>query len=154
MLLAADLAILTDDGMVAFPEAKSGLFPGNGGAPLRIGRSIHLKHAMELLLTGAPIDAATAVQWGLANRAVPEAELMDAALSLAKAIMANGPYALNLIKQAVYDSMDKRLAHDGHVPRARSEFGRCRRRHNGIPRKTRTAVEGTISCKNALKQHT
>lgn len=32
---------------------------------------------------------------------------MDAALSLAKAIMANGPYALNLIKQAVYDSMDK-----------------------------------------------
>ena len=53
MLLAADLAILTDDGMVAFPEAKSGLFPGNGGAPLRIGRSIHLKHAMELLLTGA-----------------------------------------------------------------------------------------------------
>lgn len=107
MLLASDLAVLTEDGSVAFPEAKSGLFPGNGGAPLRIGRSIHLKHAMELLLTGQPIDAATAVQWGLANRAVPEDQLMDVAFDLARKIMANGPLAVSLIKQAVYDCMDK-----------------------------------------------
>ena len=138
MLLAADLAILTDDGMVAFPEAKSGLFPGNGGAPLRIGRSIHLKHAMELLLTGAPIDAATAVQWGLANRAVPEAELMDAALSLAKAIMANGPYALNLIKQAVYDSMDKSFL-------AESDGWRMMDMYQELAANSEDAAEGTTA---------
>ena len=138
MLLAADLAILTDDGMVAFPEAKSGLFPGNGGAPLRIGRSIHLKHAMELLLTGAPIDAATAVQWGLANRAVPEEELMDAALSLAKAIMANGPYALSLIKQAVYDSMDKSFL-------AESDGWRMMDMYQELAANSEDAAEGTTA---------
>lgn len=107
MLLASDIAVLSDDGLVSFPEAKSGLFPGNGGAPLRIGRSIHLKHAMELLLTGAPIDACTAVQWGLANRAVPEDQLMKTAMGIAQQIMANGPLAVRLIKQAVYGCMDK-----------------------------------------------
>lgn len=107
MLLASDLAILSDDAIVSFPEVKNALFPGGGGAPLRIGRSIHLKHALELLLTGDPIDASTAVAWGLANRCVPEEQLMDAAFELAHRIMANGPLAVRITKQAIYESMDK-----------------------------------------------
>ena len=107
MLLASDLAVISDDATISFPEVKNALFPGGGGAPLRIGRSIHLKHAVELLLTGRPIDAQTAVQWGLANRAVPEDKLMDTALDLAQAIMANGPLAVRMTKRAVYDCMDK-----------------------------------------------
>ncbi len=107
MLLASDLAILSDDATVSFPETKNALFPGGGGAPLRIGRSIHLKHAVELLLTGRPIDAQTAVAWGLANRAVPPADLLDEAMDLAHAIMRNGPLAVRLTKLAIYDCMDK-----------------------------------------------
>lgn len=138
MLLAADLAILTDDGSVAFPEARNGLFPGNGGAPLRIGRSIHLKHAMELLLTGAPIDAATAVQWGLANRAVPEDQLLDAAFDLAHKIMANGPLALSLIKQAVYDCMDKSFL-------AESDGWRMMDLYQQVAADSEDAMEGTTA---------
>ena len=47
------------------------------------------------------------MQWGLANRAVPEDKLMDTALDLAQAIMANGPLAVRMTKRAVYDCMDK-----------------------------------------------
>lgn len=122
MLLASDLALLSDDAQVSFPEAKSALFPENGGAPLRIGRSIHLKHAMELLLTGRPIDADTAVAWGLANRAVPEDELIDAALDLAHAIMAAGPLAIRMIKFAVYDCMDKSFISESDGWRLMDEF--------------------------------
>lgn len=107
MLLASDLAVISDDAAVSFPEVRNALFPGGGGAPLRIGRSIHLKHAVELLLTGRPIDAQTAVQWGLANRAVPEDRLMDEAMDLARAIMQNGPLAVRMTKRAIYDCMDK-----------------------------------------------
>ena len=60
----------------------------------------------------------------------------------------------NLIKQAVYDSMDKSFLAESDGWRMMdmyqelaANFGRCRRRHNSIPRKTRTAVEGTISCR-------
>ena len=138
MLLASDMAILSDDAQVSFPEVKNALFPGGGGAPLRIGRSIHLKHALELRLTGRPIDATTAVQWGLANRCVPENELMDAALDLARSIMANGPLAVRITKQAVYECMDKSFISE-------SDGWRLMERYQQLAQNSEDAQEGTTA---------
>ena len=138
MLLASDLAVISDDATVSFPEVKNALFPGGGGAPLRIGRSIHLKHAIELLLTGRPIDAQTAVQWGLANRAVPEESLMDAAMDLARAIMDNGPLAVQLTKLAVYDCMDKSFISE-------SDGWRMMEAMNEQAKNSEDATEGTAA---------
>lgn len=140
MLLASDLAILSDDAQVSFPEVKNALFPGGGGAPLRIGRSIHLKHAMELLLTGMPIDAQTAVSWGLANRCVPEDQLMDAAFELARAITRNGPLAIKLTKRAVYECMDKSF-----IPE--SDGWRLMDQYQQIAQFSQDAHEGTTAFK-------
>lgn len=144
MLLASDLAILSDDGIVSFPEVKNALFPGGGGAPLRIGRSIHLKHALELLLTGDPIDASTAVAWGLANRCVPEEQLMDAAFELAHRIMANGPLAVRITKQAIYESMDKSFLSE-------SDGWRLMDRFQELATDSEDAHEGTSAFKEKRK---
>lgn len=144
MLLASDLAVLSDDAIVSFPEVKNALFPGGGGAPLRIGRSIHLKHAVELLLTGAPIDARTAVMWGLANRCVPEAELIDTALDLARLIMDNGPLAVRITKQAIYESMDKSFLSE-------SDGWRLMDRFQELAANSEDAHEGTTAFKEKRK---
>lgn len=138
MLLASDMAILSDDALVSFPEVKNALFPGGGGAPLRIGRSIHLKHALELLLTGNPIDAQTAISWGLANRCVPEEELLDTAMNLAKSIMANGPLAVRITKQAIYECMDKSFISE-------SDGWRLMERYQQLAQNSEDAQEGTTA---------
>jgi enoyl-CoA hydratase/carnithine racemase len=55
--------------------------------------------AMEMLLTGDPIDAATAARWGLVNKVVAKAELMPAALAYARRIAANAPLAVQAAKE-------------------------------------------------------
>lgn len=105
MLMAADLALISTDGEVGFPEVCRGRFPGADGATLRSAQYLHPKHAAQMLLTGLPIDADTAVAWGIANRAVSPEKLMDEALEMARAIIANGPYAVRLTKKALYECM-------------------------------------------------
>ena len=144
MLLASDLAIISDDAIVSFPEVKNALFAGGGGAPLRIGRSIHLKHALELLLTGDAIDAQTAVAWGLANRCVPEEDLMKAAIDLAHRIMANGPLAVRITKQAIYESMDKSFLSE-------SDGWRLMDRFQELAANSEDAHEGTTAFKEKRK---
>lgn len=144
MLLASDMAVLSDDAQVSFPETKNALFPGGGGAPLRIGRSIHLKHAVELLLTGRPIDAQTAVMWGLANRCVPEDQLIDEAMDLALAVMANGPLAVRITKRAIYDCMDKSFISE-------SDGWRMMEEYQALAANSEDAQEGTTAFKEKRK---
>src|SRR5438132_240062 len=77
---------------------------------LAVGR----KRAMEMLLTGTPIDAATAADWGLVNRVVPAAELDAAVADLAERIATASPLVVGLGKQAFYRQidLDKRQAYD------------------------------------------
>jgi crotonobetainyl-CoA hydratase len=138
MLLAADIALISSDGLIGFPETSHALFPGGGGAPLRIGRSIHLKHATELLLTGRPIDAELALAWGLVNRAVDEEKLLDEALDIAQAIIANGPVAIRMTKLAIYDCMDKSFISESDGWRMMSEF-------DAGAKRTEDAQEGTLA---------
>lgn len=75
LVATCDLAIAADTAGFALPGGKGGLFCHT---PLvAVGRNLSRKHAMELALTGDPITAATAVQWGLINHAVP-ADQLDA----------------------------------------------------------------------------
>jgi enoyl-CoA hydratase/carnithine racemase len=64
------------------------------------------KRALEMLLTGRSVDAATAVEWGLANLAVPAAELRSESMRLACEISAASSFTVGLGKQAFYSQID------------------------------------------------
>jgi enoyl-CoA hydratase len=98
LLLACDLVIAGASARFGVPEVKRSLVAGAGGAlllPQRIPRAL----ALELLLTGDPIDAARAAEIGLVNRVVPDGEALAAAIAIATTIAANGPLALMATKE-------------------------------------------------------
>src|SRR5262249_26564748 len=70
LVAACDLAVAADEARFATPGVKIGLFCSTPMVPL--SRAVGRKRALELLLTGQPIDAETALGWGLVNRVVPE----------------------------------------------------------------------------------
>lgn len=107
MVMAADLAVITSDGAIGFPEARHSLLATGGGALLRAGRSIPFKRACELMLTGDRIDAQTALDWGLVNRVAEPGCVLDVAFDLARAVLKNGPIAVEWTKLLLNDSMDK-----------------------------------------------
>jgi len=85
LVAACDLAVAAESARFATPGVKIGLFCSTPMVPL--SRAIGRKRALEMLLTGEPIDAATACDWGLVNRVVPEAELDAAVDALVGQIM-------------------------------------------------------------------
>ena len=76
LVAASDLAVAADTARFATPGVKIGLFCSTPMVPL--SRAIGRKRALEMLLTGEPISADTAADWGLVNRVVPESELDQA----------------------------------------------------------------------------
>jgi crotonobetainyl-CoA hydratase len=100
IVLRCDLAVLSDEAALGLPEVKRGLFAGAGGL-IMMPRQVPTKIAMEAALTGEPITPETALRWGLVNRVVPAAELLDAAFALAEVVGANAPLAIKLSKQLV-----------------------------------------------------
>jgi len=99
----ADVRIAASNAKFAVSFLKVGLIPGDGGAWL-LPRTIGASRAAELLFTGAPIDAETALSWGLVSRVVEPAELMAAALALAEQICAQPAHALRLGKSLLKQS--------------------------------------------------
>lgn len=93
LVLACDLVVMAEHATLGLPEVKRGLFAASGGA-LRLPAMIPRVRAMELLLTGDPVDAATALSLGLVNRVVPGARLREEALALARRIVVNAPLAV------------------------------------------------------------
>jgi enoyl-CoA hydratase/carnithine racemase len=71
-----------------------------------VSRAVGRKRALELLLTGEPIDATTALDWGLVNRVVPTAQLDEAVAELVAAIARSSAATITLGKQAFYDQID------------------------------------------------
>jgi len=82
---------------------KRGLFAAAGGV-IRLQRQIPIKLAAQLALTGDPVDAATARQWGLVNDVVPPAEVVATALALAGRIAANAPLSVQHSKRVLHQS--------------------------------------------------
>ncbi|MGE0612449.1 MAG: enoyl-CoA hydratase/isomerase family protein [Hyphomicrobiales bacterium] len=98
LLLATDIRVSAEHATFGFSEIKRGGVPGNGGTQ-RIVRQLPYPIAMEMLLTGDPIDAARAASFGLVNRVVPAVELMDAAMDYARKIAKGPPLAMQMAKE-------------------------------------------------------
>jgi enoyl-CoA hydratase/carnithine racemase len=112
LVAACDLAVAADDARFATPGVKIGLFCSTPMVPL--SRAIGRKRALEMLLTGAPISAATALEWGLVNRVVPASELDTAVAELVAAISSSSPLTLAIGKEAFYEQveLDEHRAYD------------------------------------------
>ncbi len=91
------------------PEIGLGLIPGFGGTQ-RLPRLVGRGRALELLLTGAPIDAEEAWRIGLVNRVVPSETLADEAGRLAATLAAQAPVAVRRILEAVHHGLDMSMA--------------------------------------------
>jgi enoyl-CoA hydratase/carnithine racemase len=104
LVATCDLAIAAEGARFATPGVRIGLFCST--PMVAVSRSIGRKRALEMLLTGRPIDAHTAADWGLVNRVVPAAELDAAALELARQIASASPLTLRIGKQAFYRQID------------------------------------------------
>jgi enoyl-CoA hydratase len=103
-LQGTDLRIAAEHARFGLGEVRWGIIP-TGGSHVRLPRQIPWAMAMELLLTGQPIDAQRAYQIGLVNRVVPAAQLMPAALELAETICKNGPLAVRTAKEIAVRSL-------------------------------------------------
>ena len=101
--LACDLIVAARGARLGIPEVKRSLVAA-GGALLRLPRRIPYHLAMELALTGDPIDAERAHAIGLVNRLSEPGGALDAALELAAAIAKNGPLALAASKRIIVES--------------------------------------------------
>jgi enoyl-CoA hydratase/crotonobetainyl-CoA hydratase len=103
VVMMCDLVVSVDSARFGIPEVKRGLFAAGGG--VRLPARIPLAIALEMGLTGDPIDASRAKELGLINQVVPAAELRDAALALAARVSANGPLAVQATKQLMLDEI-------------------------------------------------
>src|SRR5882757_6679899 len=90
LVASCDLAVAADDARFATPGVNIGLFCSTPMVP--VSRAVGRKRAMQLLLTGEPIDALTALEWGLVNHVVPLEELEPAVAELVEAIARSSSY--------------------------------------------------------------
>ena len=103
--LACDLIVAASGARFGVPEVKRSLVAA-GGALLRLPRRLPPGIAMEMALTGDPIDAERAAALGLVNVVAEPGGALDAALELAGRIAANGPLALEATKRILVESVD------------------------------------------------
>jgi enoyl-CoA hydratase/carnithine racemase len=100
LVATCDLAVAAEEAHFATPGVNIGLFCST--PMVALSRAVPRKQAMEMLLTGDPIDAQTALRLGLVNRLAPAAQLMEEALALAAEIIAKSPFTLKIGKEAFY----------------------------------------------------
>jgi enoyl-CoA hydratase/carnithine racemase len=105
LVAACDLAVAAQGTRFATPGVKIGLFCST--PMVAVSRAIGRKHALQMLLTGEPIDAGTALEWGLVNRVVPSEQLEPAVLELVEAISRSSAYTVATGKRAFYAQVDR-----------------------------------------------
>jgi enoyl-CoA hydratase/carnithine racemase len=102
-----DLAVAADTARFAMPGVNIGVFCSTPA--VGVVRNISRKRAMEMLLTGEPIDAATALSWGLVNRVVPESGLDAEIRRFTDIIVSRSSAAIRFGKQSFYGQIDRPL---------------------------------------------
>ncbi|MBP2026055.1 enoyl-CoA hydratase-related protein [Peptoniphilus stercorisuis] len=107
--MACDIRVAADNAKFGQPEVGLGILPGFGGTQ-RLPRLVGKGRAKELIFTTDMIDAEEAYRIGLANKVVPNAELMDFCKKMAAKIMSKGSYGITLAKQAINVGLDTDLA--------------------------------------------
>jgi len=100
LALACDIRVAGEEAKFGFPETSLGIIPG-AGATQRLPRLVGWGKAKELIFTGEIFDAREALRLGLVSQVAPRSELMGAARGLAEKILARGPLATRLAKQAL-----------------------------------------------------
>ncbi|MBK5268117.1 MAG: enoyl-CoA hydratase/isomerase family protein [Acidimicrobiia bacterium] len=112
LVASCDLAVAGESSRFQLPGGRGGWFCTTPG--VAVGRAVGRKHAMEMLLTGDPIDAATALAWGLINRVVPDDEVPLASEELMARATRGSNLSRAIGKQAFYRQidMDLRTAYD------------------------------------------
>ncbi len=105
LVASCDLAVAAESAGFALPGGKGGWFCHTPAVP--VARSVGRKRLMEMALTGDTIDAATALDWGLVNRVVPDAELDDAVAELLGRATRGSRAAKALGKQTLYAQLDR-----------------------------------------------
>ena len=108
LAMALDLIVAAESARFGQPEINLGVIPGAGGTQ-RLTRAIGKSTAMEMVLTGEPIDAREAHRLGLVARVVPNELLVEDALALAAKIATKSPIALRLAKEAVNAAFEMSL---------------------------------------------
>jgi enoyl-CoA hydratase/carnithine racemase len=102
-----DLAVAADTAKFALPGVNVGVFCSTPA--VGVGRNVARKRVMEMLLTGEPIDASTALAWGLVNRVVPLQELDAAVARFTDIIKARSRSVVAMGKRAFYEQIDRPL---------------------------------------------
>jgi enoyl-CoA hydratase/carnithine racemase len=105
LVASSDLVVAAEDAKFATPGVKIGLFCSTPMVPL--SRAVGRKRALQMLLTGDPIDAKTAADWGLVNLVVPADELDAAVDSLVEKIARSSPLTVGIGKEAFYRQVDE-----------------------------------------------
>jgi len=108
LMLATDLRVAAEHATFGLSEVSRGIVAANGGTQRIISQLPHAI-AMEMLLTGDPIDARTAERWGLVNRVVPLEALLPTAMMFARRIASNAPLAVQAAKELALRSRDTDL---------------------------------------------
>jgi enoyl-CoA hydratase/carnithine racemase len=103
--VCCDLIVASANSRFCLPEVKLGVFPSSGGT-VRVTRRIGEGRAKEMMFLGEPIDAATALAWGLINRVMPEGDVLAAAIALAGTLAQRPRQALSLCKSIIDLSYD------------------------------------------------
>jgi enoyl-CoA hydratase/carnithine racemase len=107
LVAQCDLAVAAETVKFVTSGVSWGFFCSTPG--VAIGRNLQRKHAMEMLLTGEPIDARRAMEWGLINRVVAPEALDSEVLKLAQLLASKPPATLAAGKRAFYQQMDLQL---------------------------------------------
>ncbi len=104
LVATCDMAVASEEARFATPGVKIGLFCTT--PMVALSRAVGRKRAMEMLMTGTPIDARTAAEWGLVNRVVPAGQLDAETRALANQIAEASSLVVGLGKQAFYAQID------------------------------------------------
>ena len=107
LVATCDLAVAVDDATFSLPGGRGGWFCHTPA--VAVARNIGRKQVMEMTLTGDPVDAETAVQWGLINRAVPAADLHEASTDLLSRATRGSKLSKAMGKHTLYRQMDMDL---------------------------------------------
>jgi enoyl-CoA hydratase len=108
MALSCDIRMASAAALFSMPQLKEGQLPADGGTQ-RLPRLVGRSKALELLLTGAVIDAQKALDIGMVNEIAPGERLLEEVNALAAEIAGKGPTALRFAKEAVNKGMDMNL---------------------------------------------
>ena len=135
--LMSDIIVAADHAQFGLPEVKVGLFAAAGGA-FRLAQQLPRKLAMEYMLTGDPIPAARAAEFGLVNHVVPLTDLMPTALALAEKIAANAPLSVQASKRVALGIDEGRIAAD-------APYWEHNTRERGVLMRSEDAREGPLA---------